>query len=143
MTTIRQEIVFGTETIGTDDATRLEQTSLTNLHVVVDGHIGPQPGTLANPAMLADKAAGPNQHAITQYHAGLDDRIGSVTVGKQADLACIDLSAAETQPVHNVLSQLVYSVGRQNVSDVWIAGAVQQEPRFHRTCRRSCSAPLS
>ena len=45
-----------------------------------------------------------------------------MTVGKQADLACIDLSAAETQPVHNVLSQLVYSVGRQNVSDVWIAG---------------------
>jgi len=43
-------------------------------------------------------------------------------VGKQADLVCVDLSALETQPLHNVLSQLVYATGRQQVSDVWIAG---------------------
>ena len=34
----------------------------------------------------------------------------------------MDLSALETQPLHHVLSQLVYATGRQQVSDVWIAG---------------------
>jgi len=53
---------------------------------------------------------------------GLGDQIGSIEVGKQADLACVDLSALETQPLHNVLSQLIYATGRHQVSDVWIAG---------------------
>ena len=34
----------------------------------------------------------------------------------------MDLSALETQPLHHVLSQLVYAAGRHQVSDVWIAG---------------------
>jgi 5-methylthioadenosine/S-adenosylhomocysteine deaminase len=51
-----------------------------------------------------------------------DDRIGSIEVGKQADLACVDLDQLETQPLHHVVSQLVYACGRQQVSDVWIAG---------------------
>jgi 5-methylthioadenosine/S-adenosylhomocysteine deaminase len=54
---------------------------------------------------------------------GWEDRIGSIEPGKQADLACIDLSPLETQPLHHVLSQLVYATGRHQVSDVWIAGA--------------------
>lgn len=53
---------------------------------------------------------------------GFDALIGSLEPGKQADLACVDLSALETQPLHHVLSQLVYATGRQQVSDVWIAG---------------------
>ena len=28
----------------------------------------------------------------------------------------------ETQPLHHVISQLIYAVGRHQVSDVWIAG---------------------
>jgi 5-methylthioadenosine/S-adenosylhomocysteine deaminase len=51
-----------------------------------------------------------------------DDRIGSIEIGKQADLACIDLGQLETQPLHHVVSQLIYACGRQQVSDVWIAG---------------------
>jgi len=54
---------------------------------------------------------------------GLDHLVGSIELGKQADLACIDLSPLETQPLHHVVSQLVYATGRQQVSDVWIAGA--------------------
>ena len=53
---------------------------------------------------------------------GLGERIGSIEVGKQADLVCVDLGALETQPLHNVISQLVYATGRHQVSDVWIAG---------------------
>ena len=53
---------------------------------------------------------------------GLDSKIGSIEPGKQADLACIDLSTLETQPLHHVVSQLVYASGRHLVTDVWIGG---------------------
>jgi 5-methylthioadenosine/S-adenosylhomocysteine deaminase len=53
---------------------------------------------------------------------GLDAQIGSIEVGKQADLAAVRLSDLETQPLFHVASQLVYATGRQQVSDVWIAG---------------------
>ena len=53
---------------------------------------------------------------------GLEHLIGSIEPGKQADLVCIDLSQLETQPLHNVVSQLIYACGRHQVSDVWIAG---------------------
>jgi 5-methylthioadenosine/S-adenosylhomocysteine deaminase len=53
---------------------------------------------------------------------GFDDRVGSIEPGKEADLVCVDLSALETQPLHHVVSQLIYATGRQQVSDVWIAG---------------------
>jgi 5-methylthioadenosine/S-adenosylhomocysteine deaminase len=53
---------------------------------------------------------------------GQDDRIGSIEVGKRADLAAVDLSAMETAPVHHVISHLVYAASRQQVSDVWVDG---------------------
>ncbi len=53
---------------------------------------------------------------------GFGESIGSIEPGKQADLACIDLSAPETQPMHHVVSQLVYASNRRQVSDVWIGG---------------------
>src|SRR5690606_14786998 len=53
---------------------------------------------------------------------GLDHLVGSIEPGKQADLACIDLAQVETQPLHHVVSQLVYATGRQQVTDAWIAG---------------------
>jgi 5-methylthioadenosine/S-adenosylhomocysteine deaminase len=53
---------------------------------------------------------------------GFDHLVGSIEPGKQADLACIDLAQVETQPLHHVVSQLVYATGRQQVTDVWIAG---------------------
>jgi 5-methylthioadenosine/S-adenosylhomocysteine deaminase len=53
---------------------------------------------------------------------GLDDRIGSIEVGKQADLVALDLSAAELAPVFDPVSHLVYSCGREHVQHVWVAG---------------------
>ncbi|MBB3227191.1 5-methylthioadenosine/S-adenosylhomocysteine deaminase [Luteibacter sp. Sphag1AF] len=53
---------------------------------------------------------------------GLGDRVGSIEVGKRADLAAIRLDDLETQPLYHVASQLVYSTGRHQVSDVWIDG---------------------
>jgi 5-methylthioadenosine/S-adenosylhomocysteine deaminase len=53
---------------------------------------------------------------------GLDDRIGSLVPGKSADMVCVTLATPACQPVHNALSQLVYSVSREQVTDVWVAG---------------------
>lgn len=58
---------------------------------------------------------------------GLAERIGSIVAGKQADLAAVRLDALETQPIYHVISQLVYATGRQQVSDVWIAGVRKLE----------------
>jgi 5-methylthioadenosine/S-adenosylhomocysteine deaminase len=54
---------------------------------------------------------------------GLQHRIGSIEVGKEADLIAIDLSDLETQPCFDVASQLVYCAGREHVSSVWVAGS--------------------
>lgn len=53
---------------------------------------------------------------------GLAQRIGSIEAGKEADLVAFDLSAAETQPCFDPLSQLVYACGREHVTDVWVRG---------------------
>jgi 5-methylthioadenosine/S-adenosylhomocysteine deaminase len=53
---------------------------------------------------------------------GLEERIGSIEVGKQADLCALNLNSPETQPLHNVVSQLVYAASSRQVSDVWVAG---------------------
>lgn len=53
---------------------------------------------------------------------GLADSIGSMTAGKWADLCCIDLLRPHSQPVHDPAAQVVHSVSRDQVSDVWVAG---------------------
>lgn len=64
-------------------------------------------------------------HAATLAGAralGLHDRIGSIVAGKSADLVAIDLSDPDLQPVRDPVAQLMFSAGREQVSDVWIAG---------------------
>lgn len=53
---------------------------------------------------------------------GLDQRIGSLVPGKAADLAAFDLGALETTPCFDPVSHLLYVIGREQVSDVWIDG---------------------
>ena len=60
---------------------------------------------------------------------GLGDEIGSLEPGKAADLVALDLSAPHCQPVHDVISQLIYAAGRDAVSDVWVAGRRLLEDR--------------
>jgi 5-methylthioadenosine/S-adenosylhomocysteine deaminase len=55
---------------------------------------------------------------------GLSETIGSLTPGKWADLCCVDLQRAHTQPVYDVASQLVFAASRDQVSDVWVAGRI-------------------
>ena len=53
---------------------------------------------------------------------GMEEQIGSLEAGKQADVIAVDLDQIETLPVHHVVSQLVYATGRHQVSDVWVNG---------------------
>jgi 5-methylthioadenosine/S-adenosylhomocysteine deaminase len=54
---------------------------------------------------------------------GLDARIGSLVAGKEADMIAVDLSAPEALPCYDPVSHLVHAVGREAVTDVWVAGA--------------------
>ncbi|MDH2234754.1 TRZ/ATZ family hydrolase [Pigmentiphaga sp. GD03639] len=64
-------------------------------------------------------------HAATLGGAkalGWDDRIGSVAVGKYADLVAIRLDSARLAPVFDPVSHVVYAAGREDVEEVWIDG---------------------
>lgn len=60
---------------------------------------------------------------------GLDTMIGSIAPGKAADLCAVSLNATELTPCYDPVSHLVYAAGRDNVSDVWVAGRIRVEDR--------------
>jgi 5-methylthioadenosine/S-adenosylhomocysteine deaminase len=53
---------------------------------------------------------------------GLAEETGSLEIGKSADLVAVNLHDLHTQPVYHPISQLVYASGREQVSQVWVAG---------------------
>ena len=52
----------------------------------------------------------------------MSEDTGSLAPGKAADIVAVDLSGAETAPVYDPVSQLVYCAGRDKVRHVWVAG---------------------
>ena len=63
---------------------------------------------------------------------GLGNLIGSIEVGKQADLIAVNLSQLNTQPVYDPVAQLVYAANSHQVSHTWIAGECLM--RDYRLC---------
>ncbi len=53
---------------------------------------------------------------------GMETETGSLEVGKMADMVAINLDTIESQPLYDPVSQIVYACGREQVSDVWVAG---------------------
>jgi 5-methylthioadenosine/S-adenosylhomocysteine deaminase len=90
-------------------------------------------------AALLAKARADNASAVTASEAlhmatlggaralGLEQSIGSIEAGKLADLTCVNLGTLNSQPVYDVISQLVYTARADQVADVWIAGKHQLE----------------
>lgn len=90
-------------------------------------------GEMRTAALLA-KAVGDDASAVSAMTAlematingakalGLDEIIGSLSIGKAADVVAIDLDELEMQPLYNPVSQIVYAANRHQVSDVWVAG---------------------
>jgi len=64
---------------------------------------------------------------------GLEEQIGSLEAGKQADITAIDLSGLEQQPIYNPISQIIYSSDRKQVTDVWVAGRHLMKDRLLTT----------
>jgi 5-methylthioadenosine/S-adenosylhomocysteine deaminase len=53
---------------------------------------------------------------------GLGDQIGSLSLGKCADIAAVKLEEIETLPLFDPVSDLIYAASRHHVTDVWVAG---------------------
>ncbi len=97
-------------------------------------------GELRIAALLA-KAVSGNATALPAHAAlamatingaralGLEEKIGSLRPGKCADLIAVDLSEIENQPLHNPVSQLVYSNSGGRVSHAWVNGRLLLENR--------------
>jgi 5-methylthioadenosine/S-adenosylhomocysteine deaminase len=60
---------------------------------------------------------------------GLEKEIGSLEVGKKADLVLIDLKKPHLAPLHNVVSHLVYSAVGSDVDTVIVDGRILMRGR--------------
>ncbi|WP_346836744.1 TRZ/ATZ family hydrolase [Microbulbifer sp. SAOS-129_SWC] len=88
----------------------------------------------ANSAALLAKAVSGDAAALPAHQAlamatihgaralGIDGVTGSLEPGKSADLVAIDLGGLEQQPLHDPVSQLIYTACGHNVTDVWVTG---------------------
>ncbi|TSA03385.1 MAG: TRZ/ATZ family hydrolase [Methylococcus sp.] len=78
--------------------------------------------------VAADASAVPASHALRMATLGgakalgRDADLGSLEVGKWADIAAVRLDDIESQPLFHPLSALIYAAGRHQVSDVWVGG---------------------
>jgi 5-methylthioadenosine/S-adenosylhomocysteine deaminase len=60
---------------------------------------------------------------------GLEDRIGSLEVGKKADIVLADLKKPHLAPLHNVMSHLVYSAVGGDVDTTIVDGKILMRNR--------------
>ena len=52
----------------------------------------------------------------------IDHLVGSVEVGKRADLIALDLNKPHLTPIHDIHALLVFAAGRGDVTNVWVDG---------------------
>jgi len=60
---------------------------------------------------------------------GLDKRIGSLEVGKAADLCAVDFGCLHLSPCYNPASHLLYALSGEEVSHVWVEGEARLKNR--------------
>jgi 5-methylthioadenosine/S-adenosylhomocysteine deaminase len=60
---------------------------------------------------------------------GLEQNIGSLAVGKYADIAAVRLTELELSPCYDVVSHLVYAAGREHVTHTWVNGELRMADR--------------
>lgn len=62
----------------------------------------------------------------------MDDRLGSLEPGKQADIIAVDLSKSHQIPTHNPYSTLVHTANQENILATYVAGEIVYENREWR-----------
>ena len=83
-------------------------------------------------ALLISQTQGPEQLSNRQIFRmatiqgaqslGMESLIGSIEIGKAADLIAIDLNAPHLIPIHDIYAQLIFAAGRSDICDVWVDG---------------------
>lgn len=53
---------------------------------------------------------------------GLEEKVGSIEVGKEADLLALEIKKPHLTPIHDIFALLVFAAGRGDVTDVWVDG---------------------
>jgi 5-methylthioadenosine/S-adenosylhomocysteine deaminase len=79
-------------------------------------------GNSGNPALLPAAEALELATLGGAKALGLQDQIGSIKVGKQADLISIQLDDVGSLPVFDPIAQTVYSASHSQIQHVWVAG---------------------
>jgi 5-methylthioadenosine/S-adenosylhomocysteine deaminase len=88
-----------------------------------------QKGVLLNPKAITAQEALDMATIGGARCLGAEDRIGSVEEGKLADLILVDLDNPRFTPMHNILSNIVYSANGSDVLTTIINGKVVMEDR--------------
>ncbi|MGC9337409.1 MAG: amidohydrolase [Candidatus Cloacimonadia bacterium] len=64
---------------------------------------------------------------------GIDDKVGSLEKGKNADIILISMDRPENLPLYNYYSHLVYVIGRESVETVIVNGKILLEKKEFKT----------
>lgn len=68
---------------------------------------------------------------------GIDEMVGSIEVGKRADLVRLDTNSPSLIPSYDPVSSIVYSASRADVVDVWVDGRQVVNGRICTTIDRT------
>lgn len=107
-------IGLGTDWAASDNA--MDMLAEARLAAMIGKHLADDPTALPIQTMLR-MATIEGARAL-----GLDAVIGSVEVGKHADLVVLDLEPLEANPRHNLAANLLYSMSPRCVRDVMVDG---------------------
>src|SRR5690606_2036734 len=90
--------------------------------------------TVGNNAAALDAHAALRMATLNGAKAlGIDKLVGSLEVGKRADIVAVALSDLELQPVYHPESHLVYASVGHRVTHVWVDGECLLENRELKT----------
>jgi 5-methylthioadenosine/S-adenosylhomocysteine deaminase len=64
---------------------------------------------------------------------GLADVVGSLEVGKRADIILIDINKSHLKPLHDIFASIVYSVKGSDVDTVVVDGKILMKNRIVET----------
>lgn len=98
-------------------------------------------------AVARDAAAVPARTALRMATIngakalGLEEQIGSIEIGKSADLVLVDFNDPLMLPLYDPISQLIYAANRSQISDVWVDG--QQLLRERNLTRLDVAASIA
>lgn len=97
-------------------------------------------------ASLLQKGINENPKEMTAYQTlkmatingakalGLEEKIGSIVVGKKADIIIVELENVVNQPINDIVSNIVYNAKGSNVNTTIINGKIVMENRRVLNC---------